>query len=295
MTAHSTAEADPTTDVPPDPALLYHHFENLDQQHEASMLGMWVFLATEVLFFGGLIMAYVVYRTIYHESFVAAGRRLDVVLGGINTVVLLTSSLTMALAVRSAQLRRRAMTVYMLIATMIFGAGFLVIKGFEYYAEYQEDLIPFINFHWEPEEGEHGAAESGGETLTATEAGEIEADTGKAVRPGVRRPDWFNPEMAEPPGVVDPVLDRYTGAEPRSLTESRARLFFVLYFFMTGLHAIHLIIGIILVGVIAALVGTSWFSGFGETQVEVTGLYWHFIDIVWVFLYPLLYLIDIHQ
>lgn len=308
MTSRTTSAPAPGTapsDASEEQDLLIQ-FDDLDQQHDASMLAMWAFLATEVLFFGGLIMAYVVYRTIYRETFAEASHHLNVVMGGVNTVVLLVSSLTMALAVRSAQLKRRSHTVYFLVATMFFGTGFLVVKGFEYYAEYQENLIPFINFVWEEhhdDEDGHGeattaAATPGAETPAAEHAGDphaANATTASASASPSGRIDWQDPERKWVPSYADPTLDNYPMGDVSRTPEQRAKLFFVLYFFMTGLHGIHMIIGLVLVGTIATLVATKWFSGYGETPVEVTGLYWHFIDIVWVFLYPLLYLIDIHQ
>jgi cytochrome c oxidase subunit 3 len=200
---------------------------------------MWIFLATEVMFFGGLITAYVVYRAISPWEFALASQHLKLWLGCLNTVVLLGSSLAMAMAVRSAQLHRKRELLWFLVITMALGTCFLGIKAVEYYQEYRENLIPGLNFQIP----EHGTA----------------------------------------------------GSEPIRLDTGRFEMFFVLYFFMTGLHALHLIIGISLIGVMAFLVRRDWFSGTGETQIEVTGLYWHFVDVVWVFLYPLLYLIDVRS
>jgi cytochrome c oxidase subunit III len=209
--------------------IVENQFDDADQQHDAAILGMWSFLATEVLFFGGLFVSYAIYRERYPEAFALACHKLDVMLGAVNTAVLLGSSLTMALGVRAAQLGQRRQVVAYLVGTMLLGAGFLGIKAVEYHHDYVLRLVPWMNFSY--------------------------------------------------PG------DQARGVE----------MFFVLYFFMTGLHAIHLVIGIVLVGLMAVLVARGWFSGGGITQIEVTGLYWHFIDIVWVFLYPLLYLIDVHR
>ena len=214
--------------------ILLSQFDDLDQQQQAANLGMWMFLATEVMFFGGLIVAYVVYRALSPREFALASRHLDMWLGFVNTIVLLSSSLAMAFAVRSAQLHRSRQVLNYLLITMALGTFFLGIKAVEYYREYEEKLIPALNFQ-----------------LPAEAAGS---------------------QLAQP---------------------GHFEMFFVLYFFMTGLHAFHLIIGITLVGVIALLSRRKWLSGGGETQIEVTGLYWHFVDIVWVFLYPLLYLIDV--
>jgi len=208
---------------------LASHFDDLQQQHDTANLGMWAFLATELMFFGGLFTAYTVYRNTYPNAFIAASLKLSVLLGAINTAVLLTSSLTMALAVRAAQQKRRRDAVWLMLATMVLGAAFLGIKAVEYYHDYEEHLIPGPHF-----------------TFASAMRGE-------------------------------------------------AQLFFLLYFFMTGLHAIHLIIGISLVGIIAYLVRRSGSSVTDETRVEIVGLYWHFVDLVWVFLYPLLYLVDVHR
>ena len=214
--------------------ILLSQFDDLDQQQQASNLGMWVFLATEVMFFGGLIVAYVVYRALSPREFELASHHLDMWLGFVNTIVLLSSSLAMAMAVRAAQLHRSRWVLKYLLITMALGICFLGIKAIEYYQEYREKLVPALNF-------------------------QLPAD---ATSSNIAHPGHFE-------------------------------MFFVLYFFMTGLHAFHLIVGVTLVGVIALLARRKWFSGGGETQIEVTGLYWHFVDIVWVFLYPLLYLIDV--
>ena len=239
MHTASTHHTDHGTNPADDEPILSQQFDDVDQQSEASTLGMWLFLATEVMFFGGLLTAYAVYRTTAPKEIALASKELNVALGCLNTVVLLTSSLTMALAVRSSQLRARRELVRWLVLTMVLGAAFLGIKAIEWTNDYHEDLIPGLNFQ-----------------VPEKERSRVEQE----------------------------------GLEP-----GKMELFFVLYFFMTGLHAIHLIIGIVLVGVMAWLSWRGWFSGGGATQIEVTGLYWHFIDIVWVFLYPLLYLIDVHQ
>ena len=199
-------------------------WQTVEQEHEAIALGMWVFLTTEVLLFGGLITAYIVYRSLYPQAFAEASRHLNVVLASINTVVLLSSSLTMALAVHAAQLDKRRALVGFLVLTMLLGSIFLGIKAVEYYLDFQEKLVPALNFAYEGPNSE------------------------------------------------------------------QVQLFFILYFLMTGLHAIHLTIGIAIVGVIALLAWRHRFAPPRYMPVEVTGLYWHFVDIVWVFLFPLLYL-----
>lgn len=237
MNAPSHAEGP----APPagDEAILEVQFDDLGQQHDSSMIGMWLFLATEIMFFGGLITAYIIYRSTSPREVELASRHMRVWLGCLNTVILLGSSLTMALAVRASQLRLHREIVVYLGMTMALGTAFLGVKTIEYSAEIGESLFPGSSFQI-PEE----------DMLKLHE------------------------EQREP---------------------GRYEMFFVLYFFMTGLHAIHLIIGIVLVGIVAYLSHHRWFSGGGATQIEATGLYWHFIDIVWVFLYPMLYLINVHQ
>lgn len=266
-----------------DDTILEHHYDDLEQQHESSMLGMWTFLATEVMFFGGLVGAYIIYRIIYRDDFAAAGRHQNVILGGINTVILLTSSLTMALAVRAAQLRRIREIVIYLVATMVFGAGFLGVKAIEYTTDYREGLFPFAGaWDWEKAQAHSGhAGEHEGESKHE-ELGESNSTIS---------PKWYATIGTTTP---DPAAAKVLPLRNRSQSD-HAKLYFTFYFFMTGLHAIHLIIGIVLVGIMALLSWRRWFSGAGETQIETTGLYWHFVDVVWVYLYPALYLIDIHQ
>lgn len=205
-------------------ALVAEQFDDIEQQHEAAKLGMWIFLATEVLFFGGLFLSYTVYRYLNPDTFAAASRHTEVVLGGVNTAILLFSSTLMALAVRAAQLRQRRPLVWLLLATAFFGILFMGVKAFEYYKDYTEHVVPGANFVW------HEA----------------------------------NPGAAE--------------------------MFFWLYYAMTGLHAIHVTIGIAVMLVLALLARRGRFTSGNYMAIEVAGLYWHFVDIVWVFLFPLLYL-----
>ena len=205
-------------------SLVHEQFDDIEQQHGAAQLGMWIFLATEVLFFGGLFLAYTVYRSLCPQTFAAASHHTEVVLGGINTGILLFSSTLMALGVRAAELRNRKQLVWLLLGTAFLGILFMLIKGFEYHKDFVEHLVPGSHFEW------HEA----------------------------------NPEHAE--------------------------IFFWLYFAMTGLHAIHVTVGIF---VLLTLAGLAWLGKFttgNYTPVEVAGLYWHFVDIVWIFLFPLMYL-----
>jgi cytochrome c oxidase subunit 3 len=228
---------------------LQHHFENMEQQREAGTLGMWVFLVTEVMFFGALFLAYTIYRYQYPGAFATASNHLDIKLGAINTVVLIVSSFTMAMAVYSTQIGRQRSTIICLILTMVLGATFLGIKAVEYHDKYNDHLIP-----------------------------------GKLI-PG--RP--FEPEVAKP-GDTDPhKLHLVEGATVRNV-----ELFYWIYFAMTGMHALHMIIGL---GIMAVLVIMAWrgrFSPEYHAPVEISGLYWHFVDIIWIFLFPLLYLLGRH-
>jgi cytochrome c oxidase subunit 3 len=217
---------------------LQHHFYSMEQQLEASILGMWVFLVTEVMFFGGLFMAYIIYRSWYPLAWQESSHELNVVLGGINTAVLICSSLTMALAVRSAQVGSRRGQVVNLILTILFGITFLVIKYFEYAAKFEHGLVPGPN---------------------------------------------FNPHHVLPNGTV----------EYFTLPQG-SQIFFSLYFIMTGIHAAHMVVGVVLMAIILIMASKGRFSPEYYGPVEISGLYWHFVDIVWIFLFPLLYLLGFH-
>jgi cytochrome c oxidase subunit 3 len=208
-------------------AALQHHFEDAEQQKDASTIGMWVFLLTEIMFFGGLFMAYFVYRQAYPAAFASASNKTNLLIGAANTTVLICSSLTMALAVHFAALGKKQLLVLFLILTLLLGGTFLGVKAYEYYDKYEHHEIPGAHFDCE--------------------------------------------------GCVD------AGHTP---------LFFALYFGMTGLHASHMIVGAVL---LIILIVRSQKGAFGPdyyTPVELFGLYWHFVDVVWIFLFPLLYLID---
>jgi cytochrome c oxidase subunit 3 len=207
---------------------LQHHFYSLEQQLEASTLGMWVFLVTEIMFFGGMFMAYIVYRMLYPEAWVLGSNHLDVTLGALNTAVLICSSLTMVLAVRAAQTNNRGGQILNLILTIVFGSVFLVVKYFEYAEKFEHHLVPGASF------------------------------------------DMTLPQAAQ------------------------QQLFFSIYFMMTGIHALHMVVGIVLMLVILAMAMRGKFNAEWYTPVEMSGLYWHFVDIVWIFLFPLLYLLGAH-
>jgi cytochrome c oxidase subunit 3 len=241
-----------------DAPVLARHFEDLEQQHEAASMGMWIFLGTELMVFGGLFTGYAVYRAVYPDAFAAGSRQLNVWFGGVNTVVLLTSSLTMALAVHAAQVGRRQSLVAYLAVTALLGTAFLVIKGFEYHEDYQEKLVP--------------------DKLLP-----------KELVPGFDENEWTaeSPKKDRRP----PEKLRETDPYEAEMFPRRVELFLMCYYIMTGLHALHLIIGITILAIQAVLAYRGWFPPAYYAPVEISGLYWHFVDIVWIFLLPLLYLI----
>jgi cytochrome c oxidase subunit 3 len=219
------------------PAYVEQQFEDMEQQSHSATLGMWAFLATEVLFFGALFVAYTIYRTRWPDQFRQGSLDLKLWIGGTNTAVLLTSSLFMALAVRCAAIGNNRWLIIHLCITMSFGVAFLGLKAVEYTLETREHLVPNINFT----------------TVPPDEAGKPPADQHHRPR--------------------------------------QEQLFMIFYFIMTGLHALHMTIGIAVLSVLVVLARRRHFSPAYHNPVEIAGLYWHFVDIVWVFLYPALYLL----
>ena len=243
---------------------LQHHFDTMGQQKEAAVVGMWVFLLTEILFFGGLFAAYMVYRIWYFDAFAEASRSLSLFWGGLNTAVLIGSSLTMAMAVRGAQTNKRTATVNWLILTMILGGVFLGVKVIEYADKFEHHHVPGYNFQW--------AASHPSTPLGASDA----PATGEA---------------AAPAAAAGAHRELSLNADQLQLT---TQIYFSLYFTMTGLHALHMIIGIGIMLVITWMAYKGRFDEHYYTPVEMAGLYWHFVDIVWIFLFPLLYLVERH-
>ncbi len=234
----ATSDTMHTTHAPHSSAhtALAHHFDNMEQQREAGTLGMWVFLVQEVMFFGGLFLAYLVYRTKYPTAFAAASSHLNWKLGAFNTVVLICSSLTMALAVWAAQIGRARRTQLLFMGlTALLGTVFLVVKAIEYTDKWHDRLFPIRG--------------------------------------------WFSPSP---------------DAFPHTIPVENIQMFYWIYFAMTGLHALHMIIGI---AVLAPIMWKAWRGAYSPeyyAPVELFGLYWHFVDIVWIFLFPLLYLLGAH-
>jgi cytochrome c oxidase subunit III len=214
----------------PETLALREQFDTEDQQKDASTLGMWVFLITEMMFFGGMFLAYTLYRSTYPQVFGVASSSLNLVIGATNTCVLLLSSFTMAMAVRSGQLGQKRAVIWFLIITMLFGLAFLGIKGYEWTEKFHEHHVPALaNFH-----------------LDGTPL------------------------------------------------QGQAKIFFSLYFAMTGLHALHMVVGVGIVLFIIMETARNKYSPKYYTPIDIAGLYWHFVDVVWIFLFPLFYLIDRH-
>jgi cytochrome c oxidase subunit III len=213
-------------------AHLWHHFDDLEQQREATSLGMWAFLVTELLIFGALFTGYAAFRLWYPADFALASSKLNLGIAAVNTVVLLTSSLTMALSVRSVQTGQRRKLLTCMVLTAVLGTAFLALKVVEYHGDYVDHLVPTLGFD---------------------------------------NKDWPSDETAQ-----------------------HAKLFLMFYYVMTGLHAIHLIAGILVLSVITEFARRNAFSPEHYSPIESWGLYWHFVDIVWIFLLPLLYLVGGH-
>ncbi len=207
------------------PAHLEHHFYDAKQQRESAKMGMWLFLLTEILLFGGLFCAYAIYRAWHPDMFYNAHKHLDIVMGAINTIVLITSSVTMALSIRAMQLNNKRQTIILLIATLLLAGIFLIIKYFEYSHKFHLGQLPGKYYTFEGVEGN-------------------------------------NPHI-----------------------------FFSIYFMMTGLHGIHVLAGMGVIGWILRRTVKGHFSAEYYTPIELTGLYWHLVDLIWIFLFPLLYLI----
>ena len=275
MSQHTTTAA-PPHEHPPH---LRHHFETLTQQFDAGKLGIWLFLATEILLFGGLFCAYAIYRANHPEIFLYAHQFLDKTLGATNTVILLCSSLTMAWAVRASQLGQRKLLVALLAATLAGGGGFMCIKYVEYKAKFAHGLLPGTHFH-PHEEGEEHAA---------TAAAPPVAKPAPPVSGPALEVSRIPAAAAGPAGTVpnrEPGESEGLGKRP-----SNAQIFFGIYFLMTGLHGIHVLVGMFAIGWILIRSARGDFGPGYFTPVDFVGLYWHLVDLIWIVLFPLLYLV----
>ena len=305
MTAHGHGDGDGLR--------IDHHFENADQQYQSAKLGMWVFLATEILFFGGLFVAYSVYRLNHPEVFIFGHHFLDKSLGALNTVILICSSLTAAWAVRAAQLKQIRMLKLMLVLTMLFAFGFLGVKAVEYNSKWKHGLLWARQYHphVDHEEAteiliteddfETGAAEGMVEDVTAlqkvgdgvlaeTETVVIEETPAAAPAAEADR-SKIAPAAEGPPGLAaqatEESSEKTIEAEP-----ANAQTFFSIYFLMTGLHGIHVLGGIGAFMWLYLSARRGYFSTGHFTRVDMVALYWHVVDLIWIYLFLLLYLIE---
>ena len=343
------------------PSNLQHFFVSSEQQFEASKLGMWLFLATEILLFGGMFVAYGIFRVLYPELYEAASLQLDTVLGATNTLVLLLSSLTMAWAIRGAQMDNRKVLVGNLVATIVLASGFLVVKYFEYSHKFHEGIYPGVNFELrddtqtvadltgavaltptftpsrhEDQAHDVEAVESDIGTMVTSEspltgedqaypAGDATAIPGSPATTGEGPAGDTSPPTADSDaagavsspvaggaagaGATQAVLAPDTGdqgmdgvetehgygeraeAKEAIFHDRRAGIFFSIYYVMTGIHAVHIIIGIIAIGFLTVFSLKGRYTSVWYTPVENVGLYWHIVDIIWIFVFPLMYLI----
>ena len=289
------------------PPGLQHQFEDMEQQVDSVTIGMWVFLAQEIMFFGGMFTAYLVFRSKYPMAFAAGSNHLDPFWGGLNTLVLIVSSLTMALTVYYAQKGNRNMQVLLIILTMFFGTVFLGVKAVEYTGKYEHGQIPVDGWNKVIKEGEHKEEAS---LRLPFEVKAEAAGEGEEVHANPRGDFHLDANEAEP--IVKIVTEEYAKGDKGFLTDSekigyfsngefdmdkftrKTQMFFWIYFVMTGLHALHMIVGL---GIMLWLLYKAWKSTYSAdyySPVEIAGLYWHFVDIVWIFLFPLLYLLGRH-
>ena len=290
------------------PAHLQHHFVSAQQQFDASKLGMWLFLSTEILLFGGMFVAYAIYRVQYPELYEEASLQLDTVLGALNTLVLLTSSLTMAWAIRGAQMDNQKVLIRNLVATVILATGFLVVKYFEYEHKFHLGIFPGYNFELnddvqtvsqlsgaaaleprvvlegEPVSNEDAPTDAAGRTAPVSGETVGASDAGAVAAVPERGSAEASHEIGE--GAAED-----HGREGQIFDNRRAGLFFAIYYMMTGVHAIHIIIGIIAISMLAWKARKGKYTSVWYTPVENVGLYWHIVDIIWIFVFPLMYLI----
>ena len=293
-----------TPDAPHEhPAHLAHHFESLQQQYDSGKFGIWLFLTTEILMFSGLFCGYAVLRSLHPEIFLYAHHYLSVPLGALNTAVLIFSSFTMAWGVRAAQLGQNKLLVRLLTITLACAFVFLGVKFVEYKNKWEEDLLPGKYYNpGEPPSGVdmpsfEAGKEKAGEKVPAKSDKPVDAKSPAAASPagGATERSTIAPAAIGPTGLSPLWLERnqlrrdivWHGREPYNV-----QLFFGIYFAMTGLHGIHVLAGMI---VIAWLIGKARRGAFGPDRfaaVDFVGLYWHLVDLVWIFLFPLLYLIS---
>ena len=289
---------------------LQHQFEDMKQQEESVSIGMWMFLVQEIMFFGGLFTVYLVFRFRFPMAFSMGSNHLNVIMGFTNTLVLIVSSLTMALTVYFAQRNKRNWQIGMIVLTMLFGLTFLYIKYLEYHEKYVDGLVPVAGWNRKVklpgtelsaplpfETGAVAASEQGGEEEKPynNPRGEFQWREGSKLVSDALAEEKANPNKKvlteyERAGYLDPT----TGLVDEYRFQEKIRSFFWIYFALTGLHALHMFIGL---GLMTWLLWQAFKGTFNSeyySPVEMSGLYWHFVDIVWIFLFPLLYLLGRH-
>lgn len=294
---------------------LQHQFEDMKQQEESVSIAMWMFLVQEIMFFGGLFTAYLVFRSRFPLAFAEASNHLDAFWGGLNTLVLIVSSLTMALVVYYAQKGNRNMQVIMIVLTMIFGAAFLGVKAIEYTDKYNKGLVPVAGWNKKtPKDGEvhattPAAPKEHSFVIPIIETRAEAASTGDHSKPYINPKGEF--QWNDGSHVLDYALAKEKEGKPYLTASERVgyfsagkfdadkyrdkiRIFYYIYFVMTGLHALHMIIGLGLMAWLGWMAWKNTYSAEYYAPVEMSGLYWHFVDIVWIFLFPLLYLLGRH-
>jgi len=276
---------------------LQHQFSDMEQQEESVSIGMWLFLAQEIMFFGGLFTAYLVFRSKYPMAFAAGSNHLDAFWGGLNTIVLIVSSLTMALTVYFAQKGNRNLQIIFILLTMVFGATFLGVKAIEYSDKFNHGLVPVAGLNKRvrpaadaehfPEvkpcwEHFHGEVEE-----YVNPKGEFQwEDCSLAKLAQDHQPSFLT--TSEKIGYYS------NGQLDGNKFRDKVRIFFYLYFVMTGLHALHMVVGLVLMSWLLWTAFRGYYNADYYMPVEMSGLYWHFVDIVWIFLFPLLYLLGRH-
>ncbi|HEY0072669.1 MAG TPA: cytochrome c oxidase subunit 3 [Abditibacteriaceae bacterium] len=268
---------------------LMHHFDDMGQQRESITIGMWTFLMTEIMMFTGLFFCYAFFRWKFYDAFLLGSQQLNITLGTGNTFVLLASSMTMAMAVHAAQVGNRKSLVGWMIGTLIFGGAFLGIKAVEWTADYDEGLVPKYSWDatgqkWPTTHKAHTTSkEQKKEGLVPKyswdSTGQLWKTTHESDKAGKQQ------KVALREGEV------YDYKHEKAVSSDHVKMYFMLYFCMTGLHAIHMVAGMIILGIMTVMALNGVFGNGNDQPIEIFGLYWHFVDIVWVFLFPLLYLI----
>lgn len=259
------------------PPHLKHYFVSAEQQFDAAKLGMWLFLVTEILLFGGMFVAYGIYRSMYPELFVEASSQLDTIMGAVNTAVLLASSLTVAWSIRAIQMNNKRLCFWLLTATVALAGMFMVVKYFEYTHKFDLGIFPGANMVYA--EGTQFTLPGLGEANIA--AGDQHGAEAAHATPAV-----------DDPGRVDQAAVEVHGLGSHGLHNQRAGLFFSIYYVMTGIHGLHVLIGMVAISILAVKTWRGKYSDAWYTPIENVGLYWHVVDVIWIFLFPLMYLIS---